>query len=183
MIIKFNLIPRKEKPDKEIPTERPIFLTILVSTVILLASVAILLTWKTEKEVNRLNKNKKEKEELLVKYKNIANKVKEIEKRNEETEKRIKIIVSLKEKQSQTLRKIATIIHYTEPNRVFFNNFYMNDTNAKIKGISIDIDLLANYMNNLDLKKDIIKSINLKSAESKKIGVTSLFEFELEVSF
>lgn len=183
MIIKFNLLPKLEKKEKEREESKLSFFKIYS---IILASIIIgmlLLAFKTERNLIHLEKEKKEKNEMLMRYKAISNKVKEIEKKTEELEKRIEIIVSLKEKQGLTLKKLYTLLIHTSSNKVFFESLQMNDTQAKIKGMCYDIDLLANYMNNIELNRDIIKATHLKSAETKRIGTTAIYSFELEVLF
>lgn len=181
MIVKFNLAPEKEPQDGVINRSSHKSLKILSAILLILISGIIVLTVKTERELRALERQKREKNELLLKYKTIANKIKDLEKRNEEIERKIRIIVALKEKQDLTLKRMSTLFTYAEKKRVYFTNFQMNETQARVRGISFDIDLVANYMDLIETNRNIIKSINLKFAKTKEF--ISYYNFEIEVVF
>ncbi|MFN3302052.1 MAG: PilN domain-containing protein, partial [Patescibacteria group bacterium] len=64
-----------------------------------------------------------------------------------------------------------------------FTNLKLESSKANIKGISLDIDYLANYMGELEKNKDIIKSVNLKVAQQQAIRNLNIINFELEILF
>lgn len=182
MIIKFNLIP-KEKVEIEVPEKKPIYLKVY-STILLFFIISIVsLTVNLQIKINSLEKEKKNKEMTLNNYKNIANKVKNMEKENEEVKRRIEILITLKESQGKNLRYLAEIISNTSQNQLIFSTLKLDNSKAFIKGLGLDMDFLAIYMQRLEQKKEFIKSVNLKNAQQKVLADLKLVEFELEVLF
>jgi type IV pilus assembly protein PilN len=182
MIIKFNLLP-KEKIEFEAPEKTPVFLKVYSAILLFFIISVISLTVNVQKKINSLETDKKNKETTLNNYKNIAKKVKTMEKENEEVKRRIETLVTLKESQGKNLRYLAEIISNTNQNQLMFSTLKLDDSKALIKGLGLDMDFLALYMQRLEQKKEIIRSVNLKNAQQKVLADLKLVEFELEVLF
>ncbi|MCS7199140.1 MAG: PilN domain-containing protein [Caldimicrobium sp.] len=116
-------------------------------------------------------------------YKRIAIKVKEMERENEEIKKRIEIILTLRDAQGKNLKNLANVLRDVPASKLLFSNLKLDNSKAYIKGIGLDMDFLALYLQNLENNKEVIKALNLKTAQQKTIGDLKLIEFELEVSF
>ncbi len=182
MIIKFNLLP-KERVEIEAPEKTPVFLKIYSAILLFFIISVVSLTVNLQNKINYLEKEKKNKEMTLNNYKNIAKKVKNMEKENEEVKKRIETIITLKEAQGKNLRYLAEIISNTNQNQLIFSTLKLDNSKAFIKGLGLDMDFLAIYMQRLEQKKEVIKAVNLKNAQQKVLADLKLVEFELEVLF
>ena len=182
MILKFNLLPKRVaevKPETRPFTFVKIYFIILSFLVITLISV----TYNNYSKIKTFEKEKNEKQLLLNKYKNITKKVKELERENEEVKKRIEMIVNLKRNQGKNLKYLAEVIKEIKPEKLMLSNLKIQNDSAFLKGISLDMEFLAFYMQSLESKKEIIKNVNLKTAYQKGMGDFKLVEFEMEVKF
>lgn len=182
MIIKFNLIP-KEKVEAEIKEKPLIFLKVYSAFLLFFIITIASLIYNTQTKIYSLDKEKKNKEMTLNKYKNIAQKVKVMEKENEEVKKRIETIIALKDAQGKNLRYLDEIMANTSQNQLIFSSLKLENSKAFVKGLGLEMDFLAMYMQKLEQKKDIVKSVNLKNAQQKVVADLKLVEFELEVLF
>ncbi|MEN3039433.1 MAG: hypothetical protein ABDI07_09855 [Candidatus Kryptonium sp.] len=182
MIIKFNLLP-KEKIQPEVREKPPIFLKVYTSFLLFTLIILAVIFYNTHNKIVNLTEDKKKKEELLNKYKKIAIKVKEMEKENEEVKRRIEIIISLKEAQGKNLKNLASILSNAQVSKLLFSGLRLDSAKANVKGLGLDMDFLALYMQHLENNKEVIKSVTLKTAQQKTLGDLKLVEFELEVNF
>ena len=182
MIIKFNLLP-KESVEVETKERTLSFFKIYFSILSFIILSLILLIHNNYSIYKKLEKEKNEKQILLNKYKNIAKKVKNLEKENEEIKKRIETVVNLKKDQGKNLKYLAELIKEIQPDKLILTNLKIQNDNCYLKGLSLDIDFLAYYMQSLEGKKDLIKNVNLKTAYQKEVSDLKLVEFELEVKF
>ncbi|MGC9109804.1 MAG: PilN domain-containing protein [Caldimicrobium sp.] len=182
MIIKFNLLLKKivEVESKE---KKLSFFKIYFSILSFIILSLIFLIYNNYSIYKNLEKEKKEKLVLLNKYKNIAIKVKNLEKENEEIKKRIEIVVNLKKDQSKNLKYLAELIKNVKPDKLILTSLKIQNDNCYLKGLSLDMAFLAYYMQSLEGKKDLIKNVNLKTAYQKEVSDLKLVEFELEVKF
>ena len=182
MILKFNLLPKKIVEVKA--EERPFsFVKIYFSILSFIILSLILIAYNNYSTIKNLEKQRNEKQFLLNKYKNIAKKVKELEKESEEIKKRIETVVNLKKNQGRNLKYFAEVIKEIQPEKLILTNLKIQNDNAYLKGLSLNMDFLAFYMQTLENKKDIIKNVNLKTAFQKELADLKLVEFELEVKF
>lgn len=182
MIIKFNLLP-KEKVSPEAREISLIFLKVYISLLLFLLTFLTFLFYTTHNKITSLIQEKKQKEVILEDYKRIAIKVKEMERENEEIKKRIEIILTLRDAQGKNLKNLANVLRDVPASKLLFSNLKLDNSKAYIKGIGLDMDFLALYLQNLENNKEVIKALNLKTAQQKTIGDLKLIEFELEVSF
>lgn len=182
MIIKFNLLPIK-RPEEKKEEKTYIFLKFYIFLLALLLFGLGGYFFKSTSEISSLEKNKKEKEETLAKYKKIAQKVKKMEAEKEELKKRIETIIMLKNKQGKNLKNLFTIMAKVKSGKLIFTNLKLDSAKATIKGLGLDMDFLALYLDELEKTKEIIKGINLKTAQQKNIGDLKFIDFEVEVQF
>lgn len=181
MIIKFNLTPRKrieEVKEKKFPF-LSIYLSLLLTLIIALSVFII----KTQFDISNLRKEKKEKEETLTRYKSIAKKVKEMEREKEELKKRIETIINLKSKQGKNLKNLFALLSNINSGKLILTNLKLDNNRSNLKGLGLDMDFLALYMEELEKTKEIIKGVNLKSAQQKNLNNIKFIEFEIEVQF
>ncbi len=179
MIIKFNLLPKKEPISVEEEKERFVFLkTFLI--IFLVVIITILAEGiRLQYSFKNLRNEKVEKEKKLVEYKKIAEKLKELERENEELKKRISTIIALKENQGKGLQRIDTLIGNIGKNKIVFTELSVEISKADMSGVSSDLKDIAGYLKNLESVKDIIKEVSLNKTEKKE----GYIEFKAGVLF
>lgn len=178
MIIKFNLLPKKEivKPEvKEKYIFLKTFLIIFIIVILTIMMMGIYLGYN----LKSLKNEKMKKEIKLRKYKKIAQKVKILEKESEEIKKRISTIIDLKKRQGKELQKIETLIRNISINRIIFTQLSVKPSQAEITGVSSDLKDIANYLKNLENQRNIIKEVFLSETVKKEAYI----EFKAGVLF
>lgn len=183
MIIKFNLIRKEERELEKIEIKKFSFLKFYFSLILFLIISLTIIFYEKNKTIKKLEAKKNEKQMILTKYRNIANKIKKLEKENEEIKKRIETIVNLKKSQERELKKLAELLYESNSDKILLTNLKINSNKGNIKGLSLDLDYLAYYMQNLEKKKDLIKEIILKTATQKESYEIKMIEFEMEVNY
>lgn len=183
MIIKFNLLSIEDTLSIESKKIGTLFIKIYFIMILFVIFILSIFIYNTQSTLSSLELDKRKKEEALKKDKDIAQKVKAMEKENEEIKRKIEIILTLKEEQDKNLKLMANLFLHVEANRLLFNKFKLDSSKAHIKGMCLDIDFLAIYLQNLENKKELFKAINLRTVQQKTIGEIKLVEFDLEVNF
>ena len=179
MIIKFNLLPKKEIVKSEEVKEKYIFLkTFLIIFVIVILTIVMGVIYLGY-NLKGLKNEKIKKETKLKEYKKIAQKVKILEKENEEIKKRISTIIDLKKRQGKELQKIEILIGNIGVNRIVFTQLSVKPSQAKITGVSSDLKDIANYLKNLENQRNIIKEVTLSEIVKKEAYI----EFKARVLF
>jgi type IV pilus assembly protein PilN len=167
MIIKFNLLPKKEpiriEEEKEGFVFLKTFLIIFIAVILTIFAEGVNLQYTFK----NLKNEKVEKEKRLVEYKKIAEKLKELEKENEELKKRISTIIALKENQGKGLQRIDTLIGNIGKNRIVFTELSVDISNASMSGVSSDLKDIAGYLKNLENIKELVKEVSLNKTEKK----------------
>lgn len=179
MIIKFNLLPKKEVLKPEAVKERYPFLKTFLIIFVLVIGTILVEGFRLEYTFKKLQNEKIEKEKKLAEYKKIAYKVKDLEKENEEIKKRITTIVDLKKNQGKGLQKIETLIANIGKNRIVLTELSIEPTKAEINGVSSDLKDIAGYLKNLEDTKEVIKEVSLSKTEKKEMYI----EFKAGVNF
>ncbi|PMP67745.1 MAG: hypothetical protein C0190_02705 [Thermodesulfobacterium geofontis] len=179
MIIKFNLLPKKELIRIEEEKKRFIFLKTFLIIFLIVIITILAEGFRLQYTLKNLENEKVEKEKKLVEYKKIAERLKELEKENEELKKRISTIIALKENQGKGLQRIETLIRNIGRNRIVFTELSVELSKADINGVSSDLRDIAGYLKSLENTKEIIKEVSLNKTE-KKAGY---IEFKAGVKF
>lgn len=179
MIIKFNLLPKKELVKPEEVEGRYIFFKIFSLVFIVIVVTITVEGFHLKYTLDRLKDEKREKEEKLAEYQKIAQKVKFLEKEMEEAKKHISTIITLKKNQGIALQRLEALIEDTHKNRVAFTELSVNSSQAEMNGISSNLENIANYLKSLESRKDIVKEVPLKKIEKKE----AYLEFKAGVMF
>lgn len=179
MIIKFNLLPKKEPVRVEEEKERLVFLKTFLIIFLVVITTILAEGFRLQYALKNLENEKLEKEKKLTEYKKIAERLKELEKENEELKKRISTIIALKENQGKGLQRIETLIENIGRNRIVFTELSVELSKADISGVSSDLKDIAGYLKSLENTKEIIKEVSLNKTE-KKAGY---IEFKAGVLF
>lgn len=184
MIIKFNLLPYKERlfgsPKIAISIS---FAHVYIFVLVILLAFVIGAVINFELNLRKLEKEKKEKKELLNRYKNIALKVKKLEEEKEDIKKRINAIIELKKDQGQRLRVLYFTLSEVKENKVLISSLKTEPGKGYIKGYAFSLEDVANYLKNLEVNKQVFKNVELRSVVTKQLAEYSLVEFESEVQF
>jgi len=179
MIIKFNLLPKKEPGKLEEVKKKYVFLRTFLIVFILVITTIIVEGFHLEYTLRNLKEEKIEKEKKLAEYKKIAQKVESLEKETEEIKKRISTIINLKKNQGKGLQKLEILLENIGRNKIVFTELSITPNKAEMNGISSDLKNIANYLKNLENQKDIIKEISLRKTEKREAYI----EFKAGVLF
>ncbi len=185
MIIKFNLLPKEQREEileKEAFFKKHLFLKIYLFLIFLVVFLLGILTYVNYTQFNSLKKLKADKENQLQKYKNIAKKIKTLEKEEQEVRKRIETIIDLKKLQGQGLERLFLILKEMS-NKIILTNLKLEVSKAQVKGLSLDVDFLAEYMRRLESQKEQIQAVNLKGVQQKILSDIKFSEFEIEILY
>ncbi|WP_038055321.1 PilN domain-containing protein [Thermodesulfobacterium hydrogeniphilum] len=179
MIIKFNLLPKKEEAFEEELKKEHIFLKVFIILIVLSFGFIIVETIKMSYEIKHLKKEKIEKEKKFKQYQLIDRQIKNLKIENEEIKRRIETIISLRRAQVEQLKKIETIIASINNNKVYLSQLVLNTNHAKIEGISFNLKEIANYLNNLEKQKPVIKEVNIEEIkrQNKYISFKTYVKF------
>lgn len=182
MIIKFNLI-KTHKEEVVLIEKRLSFIKIYLILFFFTLAGVIGGFFYLQMTIKKLETQKVEKEQKLNEFKNLAQRVKQLEQENEEIKKRITTIVNLKKLQGKKLRIIDSLISSIGDNKILFTNLFLENNKGSFKGLSVDLEYIANYLNILEKNKEVFKYVELKKTVQQKKGVLNYVEFETEIGF
>ena len=184
MILKFNLLPRERLEALEAESKKKYQFLKLAGIAILLTFLSISFTSiYLAYKIHFLKSIAKDLSLELSKYKFIAQKVKAMEKENKEIKQRILTILKLKKQQAQILKRLDCLLRAIDNNKIFFNNLEITVSRAQIKGVSMDLEYIANYLKNLERNKNIIKDVILKNTVKRESQAIPYIEFNTEIRF
>ncbi len=184
MILKFNLLPKEKLETLEAESRKKYQFLKLAGILIFLTIFSITsTTFYFFYKIHSLNSAKKELLQKINKYKKIAKKVKTMEKENREIRQRIITILKLKSQQAILLKRLDYLLQAIDDNKVFFSDLKISEDRAQIKGISMDLEYIANYLKNLEKNKKIVKDVILKNTIKKGTEEVPYIEFNTEVKF
>ena len=181
MIIRFNLVPKYEREKKrkiEIDYVKLFFICILIVVFAIITSFVVL-----EYKLNRLERLKRLKIAERNTYKKIIPKIKQLKEQHKEITQKILTILSLKKKQGRVLYVYYIIASSIEKNDITFKNLTINSQKALLKGISLDLEDVANFLQTLESHKEILKTIELENVYKRKVGGIGIVEFNTQIFF
>ena len=185
MIIRFNLVPKYDK-EKEKKKKKKIeinyiklFFVCILGVLFTIISSFIFLEYK----LNRLEKLKRLKIAERNTYKKIIPKIKQLEEQHKEITQKILTILSLKKKQGQILYTYYIIVSSIGDNDITFKNLTINSQKALLKGVSLDLEDVANFLQTLEFHKEILETIELENIYKKKVGGIEIVEFNTKIFF
>jgi len=183
MIIRFNLVPKYDKEKKKkIKIEISyikLFFICLLGVIFTIISSFIFLEYK----LNHLEKLKRLKIAERNRYKKIIPKVKQLEEQHKEITQKILTIISLKKKQGRILYAYYIIVSSIGDNDITFKNLTINSQKALLKGVSLDLEDVANFLQTLEFNKKILKTIELENIYKRKVGGIEIVEFNSQIIF
>ncbi|MBO8144089.1 MAG: hypothetical protein H0Z16_05845 [Thermodesulfobacterium sp.] len=179
MIIKFNLLPKKEPVKLEEVKKKYVFLRTFLIVFIVVITTIVVEGFRLGYTLKSLKEEKIKKEKKLAEYKKIAQKVKFLEKETEEIKKRISTIINLKKSQGRGLQKLEVLLENIGRNKIVLTELSIEPSKAEMNGVSSDLKNIANYLKNLENRRDIIKEVSLRKTEKKEVYI----EFKAGVLF
>jgi len=179
MIIKFNLLPKKESVKLEEVKKKYVFLRTFLIVFIVVITTIVVEGFRLGYTLKSLKEEKIKKEKKLAEYKKIAQKVKFLEKETEEIKKRISTIINLKKSQGRGLQKLEVLLENIGRNKIVLTELSIEPSKAEMNGVSSDLKNVANYLKNLENRRDIIKEVSLRKTEKKEVYI----EFKAGVLF
>jgi len=168
MIIKFNLLPKKELIKLEEVKKKYVFLKTFLIIFIVVITTIVVEGFRLGYTLKSLKEEKIKKEKKLAEYKKIVQKVKFLEKETEKIKKRISTIINLKKSQGKGLQKLEVLLENIGRNKIVLTELSIEPSKAEINGVSSDLKNIANYLKNLENRKDIIKEVSLRKTEKKE---------------
>ncbi len=160
-MIRINLLPTKKKKKKPTPVPGYIAATVILTVIVVIALVFVY--YQTQSTYNTLKATKADNEARLKDLRAKLKKLKNYEKLVVDVEKKKKIIIGLREKQSVPV-KILDELSRQLPTGVWLSELRYNGRNIKLVGSAFTNSDVVNYVNNLK-KSNLFSSVFL--AESK----------------
>ncbi|RMG73660.1 MAG: hypothetical protein D6710_03010 [Nitrospirae bacterium] len=160
-MIRINLLPTKKKKKKPTPVPGYIAATVILTVIVVIALVFVY--YQTQSTYNTLKATKANNEARLKDLRAKLKKLKNYEKLVVDVEKKKKIIIGLREKQSVPV-KILDELSRQLPTGVWLSELSYNGRNIKLVGSAFTNSDVVNYVNNLK-KSNLFSSVFL--AESK----------------
>ena len=177
MILKFNLIPKeKVKTFEEEPFSFIKAIGIVTGIIVL---VFLIIFTALQYESFSLKKELQKEKLKLEKFSYIAKQVKHLKAISKNVEERITVMLGLKNFQESQLRKLGVLLYNINKNKVYFVQLKFSPESATIKGLSEDIDYLANYLKKLKKANELVSQINLLSVNKEK----GYIKFDVGVNF
>ncbi len=84
--------------------------------------------------------------------------------------------------QGQGLERLFLILKEMS-NKIILTNLKLEVSKAQVKGLSLDVDFLAEYMRRLESQKEQIQAVNLKGVQQKILSDIKFSEFEIEILY
>ncbi|OQX19893.1 MAG: hypothetical protein BWK76_03100 [Desulfobulbaceae bacterium A2] len=177
-MIRINLLPVREIKQR-IKARNQVFMVLLgtLGVLLLLGGVALY----QNQQVNTLSLKIKNLEAEKGRYTAIINKMKEIEGKKAILVKRIEVIEQLKKNTSLGVRILDEVAQHTPGDRVWLESLRHNDTTLQIKGVAIDNQTVARYMEALK-SSPYFQGVELADSSLKLIEGQNLKAFSLNCS-
>ncbi len=182
-MIRVNLLPTKKKKKKPTPIPGFIAATVIATVVVVIASVFVY--YQTQSTINSLKTTKARNETRIKDLRARLKKLKNYEKLVVDVEKKKKIIIGLREKQSIPV-KILDELSKLLPTGVWLTQLTYNGRNIRIVGSAFTNSDVVNYVNNLKRSK-LFNSVFLAESLHKQMNVgkkrrLSIYNFKINMT-
>ncbi len=177
-MIRINLLPVREIKQR-IKTRNQVFMVLLgtLGVLLLLGGVALY----QNQQVNTLSLTIKNLEAEKARYTAIINKMKEIEGRKAILVKRIEVIKQLKKDTGLGVHILDEVAQHTPGDRIWLESLRHNETSLHLKGVAIDNQTVARYMETLK-NSPYFQDVELTDSSLRMIEGHSLKAFSLNCS-
>ncbi len=175
-MIKINLLPfRLARKKENIRRQISIFFLLILLSGLLLFWYAL----HMNNQIKLVQEKTKRVNQQISKYKERANRVKEIKKDLKILNEKLAVVSSLKTQQDKQLVLFDKLTGLIVPDRMWIESLNTNARTLKIKGIAFDNQTIADFMENLEASP-LFTKIDLKTAKLKSFkGANILKSFEL----
>lgn len=177
-MLKINLLPvRQLKKRAKARNQLLSIILCLICFVIMIGLVGYYQTQKVSTLENTIADIEKEKK----KYKPTLDKIKKMEATKKELERKTAVIEKLKADSSLTVRVIDEVANIVDTERMWLLSFSQQGGSLSLKGVALDNQTIAQFMDNLKLSP-FVKSVDLTDSSLKKIAGRDLKSFSLRCS-
>lgn len=175
-MIRINLLPfRLARKKENIRRQISIFF-------LLVFLIAVILFWYNQvmnRKIQFVKDQTKQVNTQITKYKEKADRVRQIKKDLEDLDAKLKIIRSLETKKDEQLVLFDSMTELIIPGRMWLESFKTDNDQVTVKGIAYDNPTIADFMKSLE-NSPLFAKVDLKTAKIKKFkGDVMLKSFEL----
>jgi len=175
-MIRINLLPVREITQR-LQARRQCLLVLLAAVGVL---VILLGVWQWQgrqalelrTEISRLEGEKN-------RFAGIIKKMKDIEEKRAILAKRIEVIEQLKKNTSLAVHLLDEVARLTPGDRVWLESLKQNDASVQLRGVALDNQTVAQYMENLK-GSEYFQSVELADSSLKQVEGHSLKAFALD---
>ncbi|OQX13793.1 MAG: hypothetical protein BWK76_15670 [Desulfobulbaceae bacterium A2] len=177
-MIRINLLPVREIKQR-IKARNQVFMVLLgtLGVLLLLGGVAMYQSGQVknlQQEISRLETEK-------ARYTSIINKMKEIEGKKAILVKRIEVIEQLKKDTSLGVHLLDEVAQLTPGDRIWLESLNYKDTSLQLKGVAIDNQTVARFMEALK-SSPYISAVELTDSSLRQVEGHNLKSFSLNCS-
>lgn len=178
-MIRINLLPvRQLKKRKRIKNEIFVFSASLVLVLAILGGAGLIMGQKITNLNNDLKTLQKKKND----YTPILNQITKLKKDKQTLENKLTAIKKLQSGSQLAVRVLDEVAKQTPTDRMWLTSMIQSGTSLKLKGIALDNETIAQYMNALDNSPYLTKTNLSISQQSTTIASKKLKSFSLSVN-
>jgi type IV pilus assembly protein PilN len=173
-MIRINLLPFRAARKRE-----NIRRQVSISGLLFLLSLVILAVWffSIKTNVSDLKTQETNKKAELESYKKDLEEIKKQEKMIKDTETKLGVIKELEKGKSGPVLLLSAIADAVPVNKLWLTSLKESNGTLTLTGMAMDNETVALFMSNLEAAKNMISSVELKSAIGKEIQ-----QYKLKVS-
>jgi type IV pilus assembly protein PilN len=173
-MIRINLLPFRAARQRE-----NIRRQVSISGLLFLLSLVILAVWffSIKNNVSDLKTQETNKKAELESYQKDLEEIKKQEKMIKETETKLGVIKELEKGKTGPVLLLSAIADAVPVNKLWLTSLKEGNGTLTLTGMAMDNETVALFMSNLEAAKDMISSVELKSAIGKEIQ-----QYKLRVS-
>lgn len=176
-MIRINLLPFRAKRKRE-----NIRRQVSISGLMLLLFLLLLGGWfiSLSSNVSALKSKESSKKVELEGYKKELEEIKKLEAAIKEIKTKLDVINNLKKGKTGPVLLLSAISDAVPKDKLWLTTLKEGNGILTLTGVAMDNETVALFMNNLEAAKEIITSVDLKSAKLKEINKLKVSDFSLE---
>ncbi|MCP3930505.1 MAG: pilus assembly protein PilN [Bacteroidetes bacterium] len=175
-MLKINLLPiRQLKKRAKARNQLVGFFVVFLAILSILAFTGVVQT----NNITSLNKQIKKLEKEKKSYKPTLVKIEKLKKDKAILETRIKVINKLKKDSSLTVRVLDEVANVIDNERMWLQSLAQQGGSLSLKGIALDNQTIAQFMNSLKASP-FIKGVNLTNSSLKQVSNKNFKSFSLQ---
>lgn len=172
-MLKINLFSKKAKPRGLFKPDFWIFLIVLL----LVIGAGIGYTMVLDMQIQSLQAVLTVKQKKVKKMGTYQKKIKELEKKVTAFKQRIEVIKNIRQKQNLPVIYLDVLVSHLPKRKLWFNNLQLNGDKIRFKGVALDNQVLARYIEVLRRSRYVQKAAIVFTSR-KKVDKYDLVNFE-----